>query len=106
MGSRFEINGSLHQIKNTENPEIYDFVVTLQVEPFASLVDSVRHGAPRLLINREKVGPFKSKSRNTDAVAAGEMLEVVERFTALLGWKRFVNETMEEHEKLYEVRSD
>ena len=73
------------------------------MEPFASLMDSVRYNVPRLLINRDIVGPFKKCRKSTDAIGAGDMVEVVDRFATLLGWKRFVQETMSNHEKLYEV---
>ncbi|XP_076817627.1 uncharacterized protein LOC143463134 isoform X2 [Clavelina lepadiformis] len=71
---------------------------SLEVEPFASLVDSIRFNVPRLLLNREKVGPFKKRGRPTDIAVTGDLTEIIERFSTVLGWKKFLEEVMEEHE--------
>ena len=46
-------------------------MVLFQVEPFAGIVDSCRIYIPRLLFNREAVGPFKSKPRMNDVTVKG-----------------------------------
>ena len=38
---------------------------SLEVEPFASIVDAAKPETPRLLINREAVGPWLSKKSKT-----------------------------------------
>ena len=43
-----------------------------QVEPFAGIVDSVRLYVPRVLFNREAVGPFETKRRMNDIVVGGK----------------------------------
>jgi len=47
-------------------------VFVLQVQPFAGIIDSVRWTVPRVLFNREAVGPFRSNKRAQDVVAAGK----------------------------------
>ena len=50
----------------------------VQVEPFASLVTLPRHTVPRVLLNRELVGPFRSsRCRLTDVAVSGDMVESV-----------------------------
>lgn len=58
----------------------------LQVEPFASLCEAVRRSVPRLLINREVVGPFAWRPRVQDVVEQGDVVEGVQRLVELLGW--------------------
>lgn len=46
----------------------------LQVQPFADIVDSVRLNVPRLLFNRDLVGPFHQRlKRRTDVASTGEL---------------------------------
>ncbi|XP_060031815.1 NAD-dependent protein deacetylase sirtuin-3, mitochondrial isoform X2 [Erinaceus europaeus] len=59
---------------------------SLEVEPFASLCEAVRHSVPRLLINREVVGPFAWRPRVQDVVVQGDVVEGVQRLVELLGW--------------------
>jgi len=42
-----------------------------KVQPFAGIIDTVRHNVPRVLFNREAVGPFRYSRRAQDVVAAG-----------------------------------
>ncbi|WVQ83677.1 hypothetical protein IAT38_005820 [Cryptococcus sp. DSM 104549] len=75
---------------------------SLQVQPFASLVDYVPSDCPRLLINREPVGPFsrlrsatgvgrflggKAKASGRDMFYEGDADEGVWRLVEALGWK-------------------
>lgn len=57
-----------------------------QVEPFASLSEAVRSSVPRLLMNREVVGPLAWCPRSRDVVQLGDLVHSVERLVELLGW--------------------
>ena len=64
------------------NPRGYGSIVvlvccdfSLQVEPFAGILDSVRFYVPRVLFNRNVVGPFLKKRRANDVVSKGKMKE-------------------------------
>ena len=67
---------------------------SLQVQPFASLVDYVRPDVPRLLINREAVGPFDVSGRSKassegggrDTFWQGDADEGVRILADELGW--------------------
>ena len=58
-----------------------------QVEPFASLVTLSRHTVPRLLLNRELVGPFRSQRRRpTDVAVCRDVVESVRQLAQGAGW--------------------
>lgn len=57
-----------------------------QVEPFASLSEAVRSSVPRLLMNRDMVGPLAWRPRSRDVVQLGDLVHSVERLVELLGW--------------------
>lgn len=58
-----------------------------QVEPFASLCTLPRFDIPRLLINRELVGPFRhGRKRITDVALTGDLVDTVREIAALAGW--------------------
>ncbi|XP_030805343.1 NAD-dependent protein deacetylase sirtuin-3, mitochondrial isoform X2 [Camarhynchus parvulus] len=59
---------------------------SLEVEPFASLAGAVRSSVPRVLINRELVGPFAWQQRHNDVAQLGDVVGGVERLVELLGW--------------------
>ncbi|XP_066557097.1 NAD-dependent protein deacetylase sirtuin-3 isoform X2 [Amia ocellicauda] len=60
---------------------------SLEVEPFASLAGAVRGSVPRVLINRDLVGPFVSRSpRTSDVVLLGDVVAGVQRCVDTLGW--------------------
>ncbi|NP_001277174.1 NAD-dependent protein deacetylase sirtuin-3, mitochondrial [Felis catus] len=74
---------------------------SLEVEPFASLSEAVRSSVPRLLINRDLVGPFAWRPRSRDVVQLGDMVHSVERLVELLGWTEELRDLMrQEAEKL------
>ncbi|XP_049508591.1 NAD-dependent protein deacetylase sirtuin-3, mitochondrial isoform X3 [Panthera uncia] len=74
---------------------------SLEVEPFASLSEAVRSSVPRLLINRDLVGPFAWRPRSRDVVQLGDMVHSVERLVELLGWTEELQDLMrQEAEKL------
>lgn len=57
------------------------------MHPFASLVNYVRPEVPRVLINREAVGPFVRSSRDKrDSFWEGDADEGVRRLAEELGW--------------------
>jgi len=58
------------------------------VEPFASLVTLPRLRVPRLLLNRELVGPFKHRlKRRTDVAVTGDLVVSVKELARLAGWE-------------------
>lgn len=58
----------------------------MQVEPFASLSAAVRNSVPRVLINRDVVGPLAWCPRSRDVVQLGDLVHSVEKLVELLGW--------------------
>ncbi|XP_054828625.1 NAD-dependent protein deacetylase sirtuin-3, mitochondrial isoform X2 [Eublepharis macularius] len=74
---------------------------SLEVEPFASLAGAVRSSVPRLLINRDLVGPFAYQPQYSDVAELGDVVSGVEKVVALLGWKEELQELIKkETEKL------
>ncbi|XP_071809246.1 NAD-dependent protein deacetylase sirtuin-3, mitochondrial-like [Asterias amurensis] len=73
---------------------------SLEVQPFAGIINSARGYIPRLLINREAVGPFARprSSRFNDVTVTGDLVECVQRFARILGWKAALQELIEEHQ--------
>ena len=70
---------------------------SLEVYPFASLIDEVNRSVPRVLINREVVGPFvKRKKRPNDVVIKGDIVEGVQRLVKLLGWTESIEFLMKQ----------
>ncbi|XP_062317099.1 NAD-dependent protein deacetylase sirtuin-3 isoform X1 [Osmerus eperlanus] len=72
---------------------------SLQIEPFASLVNTVRPGVPRLLLNRDAVGPFlKTPLRRGDHVQLGDLADTVRTLADMLGWHSDVARLMRAQE--------
>uniref|UniRef100_A0A8C2YWD6 Sirtuin 3 n=1 Tax=Cyclopterus lumpus TaxID=8103 RepID=A0A8C2YWD6_CYCLU len=65
-----------------------------QVEPFAGLADAVRGAVPRLLINRDPVGPFAGRRRALDVVQLGDVVAGVRVLVDALGWTRELDALM------------
>ncbi|NXN92775.1 SIR3 deacetylase, partial [Rhinopomastus cyanomelas] len=59
---------------------------SLEVEPFASLAGAVHSSVPRVLINRDLVGPFTWQQRHNDVAQLGDVVTGVEKLVELLGW--------------------
>ncbi|XP_033961803.1 NAD-dependent protein deacetylase sirtuin-3, mitochondrial isoform X2 [Pseudochaenichthys georgianus] len=59
---------------------------SLEVEPFASLAGTVRPSVPRLLINRDRVGPFAGRRSPHDVVQLGDVVSGVQALVQALGW--------------------
>ncbi|XP_063784516.1 NAD-dependent protein deacetylase sirtuin-3-like isoform X2 [Pseudophryne corroboree] len=69
---------------------------SLEIEPFANIVNSVRPNVPRLLMNRDAVGPFKTKPmKSTDVVQLGELCDVTRKFLKALNWQTDMEEVMQ-----------
>lgn len=70
-----------------------------QIEPFASLVNTVRSTVPRLLLNRDAVGPFqKVPLRRGDFIELGDLVDTVRRFGEFLGWHSEIQDLMTSQE--------
>lgn len=67
---------------------------SLEVEPFSSLAGAIRSSVPRLLINRELVGPFAWSRRPHDAVQLGDVVVGVQVLVDALGWTRELDALM------------
>lgn len=71
---------------------------SLQVHPFAGLIDHVKINVPRLLINREPAGVHHTRrsgfdfewehGRTRDALFLGSCDDGVEKLAKLLGWEK------------------
>ncbi|XP_019618502.1 PREDICTED: NAD-dependent protein deacetylase sirtuin-3-like [Branchiostoma belcheri] len=73
---------------------------SLEVEPFASIVNSTRGYVPRVLFNRDPVGPFgRVPLRDTDCAELGDLVQGIQRFTRILGWKQAMEELIQKAEK-------
>ncbi|KAM8893730.1 NAD-dependent protein deacetylase sirtuin-3, mitochondrial isoform 2-T3 [Spinachia spinachia] len=67
---------------------------SMEVEPFASLAAVVGASVPRLLINRDPVGPFAGRRRARDVVRLGDVVEGVRALVDALGWTRELDALM------------
>ncbi|XP_061677738.1 NAD-dependent protein deacetylase sirtuin-3 isoform X2 [Syngnathoides biaculeatus] len=73
---------------------------SLQIEPFASLVNTVRATVPRLLLNRHPVGPFQRiPLRRGDHMELGDLENTVRKFAEMLGWHDDIVELMKSQEQ-------
>lgn len=63
---------------------------SLEVEPFANIIRGSHFNAPRLLMNRESVGPFKRKKfdKRKDLQMLGDLIYIVDQFVEKLGWTK------------------
>lgn len=69
---------------------------SLEVEPFASLAGAVRPTVPRLLVNRDPVGPFLWRRRSRDVVLLGDLVQGVRTLVRLLDWTTDMERVLEE----------
>ncbi|XP_076011673.1 NAD-dependent protein deacetylase sirtuin-3, mitochondrial [Genypterus blacodes] len=89
----------LHFFKYLTDFPVADLLIimgtSLEVEPFASLAGAVRGSVPRLLINRDLVGPFASRSqRPHDVVQLGDVVSGVQVLIDSLGWRQELDALM------------
>lgn len=74
---------------------------SLEVEPFAGIVNAVRFNVPRLLFNRDLVGPFRPKHRRrSDVAVTGDITEHVKKFVELLNWTNDVERLISESQSI------
>ncbi|XP_060238198.1 NAD-dependent protein deacetylase sirtuin-3, mitochondrial isoform X1 [Meriones unguiculatus] len=66
------------------------------VEPFASLSEAVQKSVPRLLINRDLVGPFALSPRSKDVAQLGDVVHGVEKLVDLLGWTQELRDLIQQ----------
>ncbi|XP_042191035.1 NAD-dependent protein deacetylase sirtuin-3 isoform X2 [Callorhinchus milii] len=70
---------------------------SLEIEPFAGIVNSVQPNVPRLLLNRDPVGPFQGKClKKTDVRALGDLTKSIQLFVDMVGWKNDLDELIQE----------
>lgn len=74
---------------------------SLMVHPFASLVDMVEKTTPRVLFNREPVGPFGAVGLGRNVVALGDCDSGVQKLAGLLGWTQELQAVAAEGEALF-----
>lgn len=60
---------------------------SLEVQPFAGIIDTVRWTVPRVLFNRNAVGPFKAGKRSKDFISEGDLIESLQNFVSIAGMK-------------------
>lgn len=88
----------LHFFKYLTDFPLADLLIvmgtSLEVEPFASLAGAVRSSVPRLLINRDLVGPFAWGRRPHDVVQLGDVVGGVKALVDALGWTRELDALM------------
>lgn len=88
-------------VVKSESHLIFNKDFCFQIEPFASLVNTVRSTVPRLLLNRHAVGPFERVPlRRGDHMELGDLADSVRRFAEILGWSGEIEEMMRTQEKL------
>nr|XP_057932882.1 NAD-dependent protein deacetylase sirtuin-3, mitochondrial isoform X2 [Doryrhamphus excisus] len=79
---------------------------SLEVEPFASLAGAVRGSVPRLLINRDLVGPFASRNRRRcDAALLGDVVGGVQTLVDAVGWTQELDALMASAVKKTETKA-
>ncbi|XP_052065411.1 extracellular matrix-binding protein EbhA-like isoform X3 [Mytilus californianus] len=71
---------------------------SLEVQPFAGIIDTVKYGVPRVLFNWNAVGPFKNGKRSQDVVASGDLIGSVQKFAGITGWKSEIEQLIIQNE--------
>ena len=72
---------------------------SLKVFPFASLVDRVESSCPRVLFNREPVGPFGATSVGRNVTYLGDCDSGVLKLAELLGWSEELKQVIAKGEQ-------
>eukprot|EP00794_Sanderia_malayensis_P018231 gene18231-20049_t len=73
---------------------------SLKVEPFAGLANEASRSAPRLLINRDIVGPFvRRKKRANDVIIKGDIVAGVNKLLTALSWKKECEALLERYKE-------
>ena len=85
-------------MNNSQADSLMTFCICIsrQVEPFAGIANAVDRSTPRLLLNREIVGPFSRRweRRSNDIVQRGDVVEGVQKLVDLLGWSESMDAIM------------
>lgn len=96
MGTSLQVRS---RARGQHAPAVSPMPRSPQIEPFASLVNTVRSSVPRLLLNRHAVGPFQRVPlRRGDHMELGDLAVTVRRFAEMLGWSGEIEELMSAHE--------
>ncbi|PRP87681.1 hypothetical protein PROFUN_02381 [Planoprotostelium fungivorum] len=79
---------------------------SLEVYPFASLVDRPKSDVPRVLINMEEVGPFESTKKDDcrDVKVLGDCQASVRELAKLLHWESELDELVHQGEVKFKSR--
>lgn len=72
---------------------------SLQVTPFSDLADTVPDGTPRLLLNRDKVGPFVDCKRKEDFAITGDITTVSRKLLRYFGWESELDDYLDLQKK-------
>ncbi|NXA41085.1 SIR3 deacetylase, partial [Eudromia elegans] len=72
---------------------------SLEVEPFASLAGAVRSSVPRVLFNRDLVGPFAWQHRHNDVAHLGDVVSGIKKLVELLGWTQEMQTLIQEEKE-------
>ncbi|KAK3580923.1 hypothetical protein CHS0354_008213 [Potamilus streckersoni] len=78
---------------------------SLEVQPFAGIIDNVRYNVPRVLFNMTAVGPFRYSKRSQDVVAEGDLIESIQKFSCMIGWKTDMIELITQKEGSFKISS-
>ncbi|KAL3841337.1 hypothetical protein ACJMK2_019498 [Sinanodonta woodiana] len=78
---------------------------SLEVQPFAGIIDNVRYNVPRVLFNMTAVGPFRYSKRSQDVVAEGDLIESIQKFACMIGWKTDMIELITQKEGSFKISS-
>lgn len=71
---------------------------SLEVQPFAGIINSVRPDIPRILFNMQPVGPFKQQKRTMDFTVKGDLTKNLESLVTQLGWQKEILKLLQESE--------
>ncbi|GAB1609706.1 NAD-dependent protein deacetylase sirtuin-3-like isoform X1 [Argonauta hians] len=71
---------------------------SLEVHPFAGIIDFVPKTVPRVLFNMEAVGPFRMHPRKKDFTIKGDLTESLEKVVTRLSWQSEMLEILKEAE--------
>ena len=79
---------------------------SLCVNPFASLVHQVSKACPRVLFNRERVGPFVAEDEPRNVFVGGDCDEGVLQLVRLLGWEEEFQDVIRRGRKEFQASKE
>ncbi|KRZ61313.1 NAD-dependent protein deacetylase sirtuin-3, mitochondrial [Trichinella nativa] len=74
---------------------------SLEVYPFAGIIDLVKHTTPRLLINKIAVGQFSENPRQNDYIYEGDVVKGILELCKLLHWTNDLTALMQPSDEVY-----